>query len=162
MELKKDKFLKYIDQVERHVHAIDSMISAEWLSINIYQAYAAINPYLYAYCNESIEDSESMFRGLATMIRTWINIGRSIRRGELIALEEEEGANELPLGKHIIEQNQQLCAPLQDSDPLTIVVVNYNGDPIVQIKEVRSTQELTFDVLKEKKVKEGAIKKETL
>jgi hypothetical protein len=149
MKLSKQDFLDYVSHVEKQITAIQNMMEEEWLDINIHTATAAITPYLYAYLNEAQEDSDVMFKGFAVMVRNYIKINRAIKRGDFARMNEAgdlEGIEDETI-QRFTERNKYL----QPSDDLTIIVVNYTGEPIMQILENQQQGTVVYHLLKEKK-----------
>lgn len=144
------KHTGYLESVRKQVAAVDKMIEEENLSINIGQATAGITPYLYATFFEAQDDSDAMFRGLAVMIRTWINIHRAIRKGELLQQYDNGELDDIldDRIKSLLEKDWVL----KPDEDLTIIVVNYNEKPIMQIVENQAKGTVVSNLLHERTV----------
>lgn len=74
-----------VNELEKHVKAIDNHIKSGRLVVDMLQGTAAMDSYLWIYFTRT----DDMMKGFCIMLRRWINFQRSWKKGELLRMVEE-------------------------------------------------------------------------
>lgn len=74
-----------VNDLEKHVKAIDGHIQSGRLVVDMLQGTAAMDSYLWIYYTRT----DDMMKGFCIMLRRWINFQRSWKKGELLRMVEE-------------------------------------------------------------------------
>jgi hypothetical protein len=99
--------------------------------------------------NKEGVESDAMFHGFSVMVRTWINIHRAIRKGDILRMNDEGMFTEEDWAEiEGMVNHTYLLRPDQD---LILIVVNHNGVPIMQIVENQGKNTVEYNLLKEQK-----------
>ena len=115
-----------VDDLSKHVSAIDNLIKNEALVVDMLQGTAAMEPHLWIYYSKS----DKMMQGFCIMLRRWINFQRSWKKGELLRMIESgtySGIQEAEL-KELAKQKQYPIAMTGRLSPSLLQPEKLNGN----------------------------------